>query len=41
MPEFKFKDDGEIFRAATYNMNQAIITDVRKHLLDKFNSFDW
>lgn len=43
MQHYKFKDDEAIYEAAVSNMNQQIITEVRKYLLDNFNSntIDW
>ena len=41
MQHFKFKDAEAIYEAVVSNMNQKIISEVRKYLFDKFDSIDW
>lgn len=38
---YKFKDAEAIYEAAVSNMNQKIISEVRKYLFDHFDSIDW
>ena len=35
------KDDAEVYKAATLNLNPKIISDVTKHLIDNWDKIDW